>query len=528
MIAELLVFLITFLVVYFVYFHKLAKDKFRNCDVKFVPCWPVFGNARNSTVMKRHIFEDLDAVYRAFPDEKYVGYIEATLPVIMVRDPELIKKLTVEDFDHFMDHRQFFPEDVEPLFGGSVLMLQGKKWRNMRMTLSHAFTSSKMRHMMPFMTEISQNIITYLKENLKEHEDVDVGDVIRRYTNDVITSTAFGIGVDSIKNKDNEFFKLGQDIFTFSIWQRILFFVASMWPNFNKKLRLPVFPQKTTDFFKTILTSTIDHRKKNKVERPDMIQLLMEASKGTLKDNSNENEKDSVGFATVDEALKPQGISRKWTVNELTGQVFIFFTAGFESSGSTLVMAIHELTINPHVQDKLYQEIKEFKIKNNDLTYDNIGELKYLDCVLNETLRKWSAALILDRCCTKAYELPPPREGGRRFKLKPGDIVYHAVNSIHLDEKYWPEPEKFDPDRFSDENKHKIKPFTYMPFGVGPRNCLGSRFAILELKVLLFDLISNYKIVKSKKTLDPIVLELSLSLTVKPKGGSFVRLEKRA
>lgn len=61
------------------------------------------------------------------PRFRYVGYIEATAPIIMVRDPELIKNLTVKDFDHFMDHRQFFPEDIEPLFGGSVLMMQGEK-----------------------------------------------------------------------------------------------------------------------------------------------------------------------------------------------------------------------------------------------------------------------------------------------------------------------------------------------------------------------------------------------------------------
>lgn len=73
----------------------------------------------------------------------------------------------------------------------------------------------------------------------------------------------------------------------------------------------------------------------------------------------------------------------EWTFDELTGQVFIFFAAGFESSGGTLVMAIHELSTNPHIQEKLYKEVKEFKEKNNALSYDNIGDLKYLDCVLN-------------------------------------------------------------------------------------------------------------------------------------------------
>lgn len=73
----------------------------------------------------------------------------------------------------------------------------------------------------------------------------------------------------------------------------------------------------------------------------------------------------------------------EWTLNELAGQVFIFFTAGFESSASGLVLAIHELAINPDVQEKLYQEVKDFKENKGDLAYDNIVDLKYLDCVLN-------------------------------------------------------------------------------------------------------------------------------------------------
>ncbi|XP_026324723.1 cytochrome P450 9e2-like [Hyposmocoma kahamanoa] len=526
MIVEILVFLITFIAVFIIYIHKQAKDKFRQYDVKFMPCWPIFGNTYNSIMAKKHMYEDIDAVYKAFPDEKYVGYIEATEPILLVRDPELIKTITVKDFDHFVDHKQFFPAEVDPLLGDSVFSMRGEKWRDMRTTLSPAFTGSKMRHMMPFMTEISQNIITYLKENVKENEDVNMLDLTRRYANDVIASTGFGVVVNSVKDRDNEFFKLGDAVFNFTTKQRIVFLLSGIAPKLLNKLGIQLFPEYTIRFFRELVSTTIDYREKNNVERPDMIHLLMEASKGKLKDNSNGNEKDNVGFATVDEALKPRGVTRKWTFDELTGQVFIFFLGGFETTGSTLVMIIHELAINPHIQDKLYQEIKEFKEKNGALTYDNIGDLKYLDCVLNETLRKWSPAVIMDRVCTKAYELPPPREGGKSFKLKPGDIVYNVVNSIQLDEKYWPDPEKFNPDRFSDENKNNIKPFTFTPFGVGPRNCIGSRFAILTLKVLLFDLVSNYKIVKGEKTLDPIVLE-PFNFTIKPKGGSFVRLEQR-
>lgn len=70
MIIEILVFVLTFIIGYLFYLHKLAEDTFRKWDVKFVPCWPIFGNAYNSAVMKKHVLEDLDAVYRAFPNEK--------------------------------------------------------------------------------------------------------------------------------------------------------------------------------------------------------------------------------------------------------------------------------------------------------------------------------------------------------------------------------------------------------------------------------------------------------------------------
>lgn len=78
-------------------------------------------------------------------------------------------------------------------------------------------------------------------------------------------------------------------------------------------------------------------------------------------------------------------MTSEWTRNELAGQVFIFFAAGFESSATVLVMTVHELAINPDVQEKLYQEIKNFKEEHGELTYDKLSALKYLDCVINGT-----------------------------------------------------------------------------------------------------------------------------------------------
>ncbi|KAM3960563.1 cytochrome P450 9G3 [Aphomia sociella] len=500
MIVELLIFGLTSLIFYYLYVYKKVHWFFEQRGVKYLPGIPLFGNLYDSTFAKKHFIEDLETVYKAFPDEKYVGLIEGTAPVILIRDPELIKTITIKDFDHFVNHKDFFDKDFDPLFGGSILMLKDDRWRDMRVTLSPAFTGSKMRLMMTFMSDVSHNITDYLKD--RSSEEIDVEDLVRRYTLDVIASAGFGIQLNSVRDKDNEFFRIGINIFNFDWKQKFALFLSQQSPSLAKKLGLTLFSPMIINFFKETITNTIRYREENNIVRPDMIQLLMETSKGTLKDANNE--KDDVGFATHNETLKPRNITREWTQDEIIGQVFIFFAAGFESSAGAITLGIHELAINPDVQEKLYNEIKLFAQNNESLTYDTVGQLKYLDCVINEIMRKWTAAIFMDRQCSKPYELPPPRKGGKPYKLNTGDIVYNMVNVLHMDEKYHPNPEVFDPERFSDENKHKIHPFTFMPFGMGPRICIASRFALLEIKVLLYDLVLNFKIVKSENTSDPI------------------------
>ncbi|XP_052750669.1 probable cytochrome P450 9f2 [Galleria mellonella] len=519
MFVELAIFIISSLFFYYLYVHKKIHNFFVKRGVKFLPGIPMFGNVCNSLFTTKHFIEDLEIVYRAFPDERYVGFIEGTTPIILIRDPELAKAITVKDFDHFVNHKDFFSKDTDPLFGGSLFMMKDDKWRDMRFTLSPAFTGSKMRLMMNFMSEVSHNIMDYLKEN--NSDEIHVDDLVRRYTLDVIASAGFGLQVNSVKDKKNDFFKMGINLFYFNIKQKIIIFISTQFPKIGKKLGLTLFSKEVMDFFKTTVKNTISYRENNNVVRPDMIQLLMEATKGTLK--AGNTEKDEV---TTTEDSKSKTVAREWTEDEIIGQVFIFFAAGFESSAGAITMAIHELAVNPEVQEKLYQEIKQFEKINKVLSYENVSQLKYMDCVINETLRKWTAAIFMDRVCTKPYELPPPRKGGKPYLLNPGDIVYNMVNVIHMDEKYHPKPEVFDPDRFSDENKHKIQPFTFVPFGMGPRNCIASRFAILEMKVFLYDLVLHYKVVKSKRTSDPIRLH-SNDFNIRALGGTYVKFEPR-
>nr|CAH7744904.1 unnamed protein product [Callosobruchus chinensis] len=124
------------------------------------------------------------------------------------------------------------------------------------------------------------------------------------------------------------------------------------------------------------------------------------------------------------------------------------------------------------------------------------------------TTTPWLIILLAftDRVCNKPYTIQPTKPGEKPVQLSVGQNIIVPIYGLHHYYKYWPHPERFDPERFSDENKDKILPYTYLPFGVGPRNCIGSRFALLELKALFFHMLSRFELVPTDKTQIPLKL----------------------
>lgn len=101
------------------------------------------------------------------------------------------------------------------------------------------------------------------------------------------------------------------------------------------------------------------------------------------------------------------------------------------------------------------------------------------------------------------------------------------VWNFHRDPKYFPNPGKFDPDRFSEENRDKIDPDTYLPFGVGPRNCIGSRFALMELKTIMYHLLLKFTFEANEKTQIPLQLA-KIAFGIRPENGIWVSLKPRS
>lgn len=165
-----------------------------------------------------------------------------------------------------------------------------------------------------------------------------------------------------------------------------------------------------------------------------------------------------------------------------------------------MCFAIYELTINPEIQQTLQKEVDSI---DGGLTYDKIMKMKYLDMVVSETLRKYPPAVQSDRVCVKAHQLNVKETD--YVEIEPGMAVNIPTYWIHHDPNWWPNPDKFDPERFNEVAT--IEPYTYLPFGVGPRMCIGNRFALLETKVLLFHLLKNFGFEVIARTSIPMVFK---------------------
>lgn len=460
---------------------------------------PFFGNFYSMTFKKQSITEYIKQVYNSFPEAKYTGILQFNLPTLVLRDPELIKDVCIKNFDHFTDHRNFVPDDADPLFGRMVFFLKGEKWREMRNTLTPSFTGSKMKFLFELISKCSNDFVQYFLDHPNEAKSVEIKDTFTRYATDIIATTAFGITVNSMENRDNEFFQRGKEAVDFNSVTRLIKIIAlATFTKFMKFIGEPIMSRSTTRFFVNIVRETINIRNEKNITRPDMIHLLM---------NATNNEK-----------------GEKLSINDIAAQGLIFFLAGFSTSATEMGFVVHELAVNSDIQEKLRKEVDHFT-EEGEITYDTLFKMKYLDMILSETLRKYPPNGMIDRVCVKSFTLPKATNDSEEFLVEPDTILWLPIYGLHHDPKYFPDPEKFDPERFSDENKDKINPYSYIPFGLGPRKCIGDRFALMEIKILIVHLMQNFVIKREERTKHPIVFEKSFLII--PDGDAWVKFEKR-
>ncbi|XP_033348638.1 cytochrome P450 6k1-like isoform X2 [Bombus vosnesenskii] len=412
-------------------FFTSTFDFWKNRGVPFRKPIVLFGNFASLLLFQKSLPEGIKDMYEWFKDERYFGAFRVMSPVLILRDPDLVKDICVKSFACFTNRG--IPVNSQNSLSAHLFNLEGKRWKSLRSKLTPAFSSGKLKRMFYLLAECGEEFQKLIDASSETHRPFEIRELAAKFTIDVIGSCAFGIQINALTDEESEFHraakKLSKPSYTATLWRML----RTAMPKLYKFLDVQVIDPEVSKFFKNVVSQMINEREEHGIKRHDFMDLLIELkNKGTL---------DECG----------------------SGQV-----------------------CNDE-DEKITEEI--------------------------ETLRKYPPAPMLSRRCEHQYQIP-----GSKVELPVGMRVIIPIYGFHHDPDYYPDPATFDPERFTEENKRTRHPYTYLPFGEGPRNCIGMRFALLQIKVGVISFLRKHRVETCERTITPIKFSRRSLVTTSEKG----------
>ncbi|XP_035700312.1 cytochrome P450 3A6-like [Branchiostoma floridae] len=455
--------------------------------------WPIIGNLLDH--MKDGVWNIESQVKRRKKYGSVYGMYGGGLTAIFITDPEMLQDIFVKKF-HSFTNRQ--PKDihlrVKPV-GRMLTQLVDEDWKNVRSTISPAFSGGKLKQMAGAMNSCAGLLVENIGKFADTGESFEVKELTGAFTMDVITRTAFGTQIDSQKNPDDPFVVYARRLIDRPISIFALMFM------FFPSLLVPCWRGSSTTFFYSVFDQLMELRQAEGQERVDFLQLMMNAHK----------EHDETGEA------KSHGHKQPLTKDDVVANGILFFIAGYETTATTMAFTLYNLALNQGKQDKLRQEITQVMADREFVDNEDVHKMPYLEMCISETLRMYSPAAMTTRASSEEVKL--------KWLTIPKDMLVAApILAIHYDPERWPEPYKFIPERFTKEEKEKRGPYDWMPFGAGPRNCIGMRLALFELKLGLARLLMKYRVMTAPDTDIPLKMKKFKKFPI-PENGIRLKVE---
>ncbi|XP_047999209.1 cytochrome P450 6B2-like [Leguminivora glycinivorella] len=468
-------------ILYFIANKKLNYWEKRG--VPFEKPVPIFGNFAGYILLKSYWGKATQKLCQKFQKEPYFGVYYGTEPALVVQDPELIKLITTKDFYYFSSREISNYTHLETITQ-NLFFTQGNRWKVLRQNLTPLFSSSKMKNMFHLIENCTKTFENLLDEETNKCPELDIRATAVRFAMDSITSCAFGINSDVMgKNCENNPFKvMGDVIFELTNIRGFKIVARAIWPYVFYGLGFRTFPDEIDTFFNRLLSDVFKERNYKPSTRNDFVDLMLnfKGSKNMSGDSMSN---------VKSESEKKERIHLEVTDDLLIAQCMVFFAAGFETSASVMCFTLYELAKNPEKQPRLFEEVDAYlKKTGGKVTYDCLTELPYMEACVNEAMRLYPVLGVLAREVVEPYTLPSG------LVLEKGMRVHLPVYHLHHNADLFPEPEKYRPERFMGEEKQNIVPYTYMPFGEGPRICIGMRFARMQMFAGLVTLLKNYSL----------------------------------
>lgn len=399
--------------------------------------------------------------------------------IVMVNHPGAIKHVLQDNHGNYRKSKFYKP--LKPLLGRGIFVSEGKEWLKQRRTATPAFAGSRFSEMAHRITAAADRRMAHWPAKCRRQEELDISREMMRVTFEGVASALF-----DIRMEDTEY-EAFHDAVTLvfreaerSVWSGGLLSHGVL------RLINPAY-RRAVDEIDRVIFDLIDTRRLASDRPGDLLDMLL--------DNCDPS-------VPGDRAL-------------LRDQLVSFLIAGHETTAVALTWTWHLLSRHPGIAARLYAEVDSV-LQGRTPTFADVPRLRYTRMVFEETMRLYPPVWTISR-----EAVTQDRIG--RTTIPAGTTVMLCPYAVHRNADLWPDPERFDPERFSDEAVATRSRYAYFPFGGGPRNCLGNRFGIMEGQLILAMIAQRYRI----ETAPGQAVEPEPAITLRPRGGLKVILRDR-
>jgi cytochrome P450 len=412
----------------------------------------------------------------------WLGYSRRS--ILIVNAPHLLRDVLTDPTDIYPKN-DLMVGALEPLVGNSIFVSSGSVWRRQRKMIDPAFSHMRLNKAFLSMTAAVDDYEHYLDRCAQDAEPFSLDLAMSHLTADIICRTVFSTSLKS---------RTAVDVFeAFSVFERTCAQV---------ELKRLIFDPPFADIpqHETVLKACerIRHHLGELIDRH-------------LASGASEYDDIAAAVMSARDLETGEGFTRK----ELLDQLGVMFLAGHETTASALIWAFMMLAQQPEVMQRLRAEVEQIA-GDGPIELEQVRKMTFVRNVFKETLRLYPPITFIPRVAAEAAQIG-------RHRVKRGAMLMIAPWTIHRHQRYWQRPNVFDPDRFSAEREHELIPGAYLPFGLGPRVCVGAGFAQLEASLILARLCRRYDF----KLIDAADVRPVARLTTRPARQLMCRVQRR-
>jgi len=395
-----------------------------------------------------------------------IGIGPVVLPMVLVRHPDHIDQVLSSANRNFQ--KSFTSLPARSIFGNGLLTSDGPAWVSQRQALRSLFSSARFEYVVNSTVEAISKEVSRLRA-LRESGggEIDITAEMARTSLDILFRSIFGT---ILSESDAALVGDAFPIVSHEVWQRTVNLLWWMHPSLYSAI-----PTTSNRNFRNALAALddlamrlLESRRKNPADGPEDLLTILLAS----------TEKQSGTF----------------TSRLLRDEIVTFLIAGHETTAMSIAWACYQLSENPRCQQRLSQEANE-ELSGHTPTLERVGRLAYSRAVVQESLRLYPPAWSIVRDAVADDKLGP-------YRIPAGTVVITCPYITQRDKRFWPDPDKFIPERFLGDAPRLDS--SYFPFGAGMRRCVGERFAMIQAPLMLSLLMQHYSLTPGKsKNIQP-------------------------